>query len=349
MKLKDMVFSFGEWVRGDGPEAEVVISSRVRLARNLEGYTFPAWAEASTLKATSEKILKAVEDSRWLRNSRKIDVDTLASLERQFLLERHLISMEFAREGQGRWLVVGEGEVISLLVNEEDHLRVQCILSGLQLTEAYHLADKIDTELGKNLDYAFSSRFGYLTSCPTNTGTGMRASCMLHLPGLVLTNRIKDVLKNISKLGFVARGLYGEGTESKGDLFQISNQLTLGWGEEELAYRVENVTRQVVQQEKETRETLLKKDAYFIRDKVGRAYGILLNAHLVSSEEAMNLLSYLRMGRGLNLLPPLSLRDLNELLFLISPAHLQIKEGRKLSPSERDRIRAEIIKEKLRR
>ena len=347
MILQEMANSTSQWLRGDGPEAEIVFSCRVRLARNLEGFTFPPWAVNSVLKSVSDKILNAVNKSDYLKDTRLINMSELSSTERRFLLERHLISPEFSAGEPHRFLVTDKGEMVSLMVNEEDHLRVQSILSGLQLTDAWRLTDKVDDELEQNLDYAFLPQWGYLTSCPTNTGTGMRASCMLHLPALVATHKIDELLKNISKLGLVARGLYGEGTKSQGDFFQISNQVTLGLREEEIVDNVERVTRQVVGQEKKAREILLEQNGTQLKDQMGRAYGTLVNSYLVSSEEAVDLLSKLRLGVSLHLFPELNVRVLNELFFMITPAQLQVKEGKKMAPLDRDELRATIIKEWL--
>lgn len=347
MILQEMANSISQWLRGDGPEAEIVFSCRVRLARNLEGFTFPPWAHDSVLRDVSDKVLNAVNKSDYLKNSRLINMSELSSTERRFLLERYLISPEFSAGGSHRFLVSDKGEMISLMINEEDHLRLQSILSGLQLMEAWRLSDKVDDELERNLDYAFSPQWGYLTSCPTNTGTGMRASCMLHLPALVATHKIDELLKNISKLGLVARGLYGEGTKSQGDFFQISNQVTLGLREEEIVDNVERVTRQVVGQEKGAREILLKQNGTLLKDQIGRAYGILVNAYLMSSQEAIDLLSKLRMGVNLHLFPQLNIQVLNELFFGITPAQLQVKEGKEVAPSVRDELRAKIIRERL--
>jgi len=347
MILQEMANSASQWLRGDGPEGEIVFSCRVRLARNLEGFTFPPRAHDSVLRDVSDKVLNAVKKSDYLKNNRLINMSELSGTERRFLLERHLISLEFSAGGSHRFLVTEKGEMISLMINEEDHLRLQSILSGLQLMDAWRLSDKVDDELEQNLDYAFLPQWGYLTSCPTNTGTGMRASCMLHLPALVATHRIDELLKNISKLGLAARGLYGEGTKSQGDFFQISNQVTLGLGEEEIVDSVERVTRQVVGQEKRAREILLKRNGTQLKDQMGRAYGTLVNAYLMSSEEAISLLSKLRLGVSLHLFPHLSIQALNELFFMITPAQLQVKEGKEMSPLDRAGLRAKIIRERL--
>ena len=347
MRFQAMANVTSRWLKGDGPEAGIVFSCRVRLARNLEGFPFPLWAEESKLKDVSGKILDAIKKSRYLKNTHIINMGELSSTEGRFLLERHLISVEFTRGGKHRFLATEEGEMLSLVINEEDHLRLQTIFSGLQLTEAWRLIDRVDDELEERLDYAFLPRYGYLTACPTNTGTGMRASCMLHLPALVAVRKINDILKSISQLGLVARGLYGEGTEAQGDFFQVSNQLTLGLKEEEIIDHVDRVTHQVVEQEKRAREALLKRNGIPIRNEVGRAYGILTGAHLMSSQEALDLLSKLRLGIGLKLLPGLTIRSLNELFFLVTPAQLQIREGRELTPLSRDQLRAKLIREKL--
>ncbi len=347
MILQEMANSTSQWLRGDGPEAEIVFSCRVRLARNLEGFTFPPPAHDSVLGDVSDKILNAVNKSDYLKNSRLINMSELSSTERRFLLERHLISLEFSAGGLHRFLITDKGEMISLMINEEDHLRLQSILSGLQLMDAWRLSDKVDDELERNLDYAFLPQWGYLTSCPTNTGTGMRASCMLHLPALVAAHKIDELLKSISKLGLVARGLYGEGTKSQGGFFQISNQVTLGLREEEIVDNVERVTRQVVGQEKKAREFLLKRNGTQLKDEVGRAYGILLKAYLMSSQEAINLLSKLRLGVSLHLLPQLTIQVLNELFFMITPAQLQVREGKEMTSSDRDKLRAKLIAERL--
>jgi len=335
------------WLRGDGPEAMIVFSSRVRLARNLKEFVFPPWAQSYILKSVVEKVLKAVKRAIYFKDVYYIEIGELSSLERDFLLERHLISQEFSKGGKERFLVVEKKEILSLMVNEEDHLRIQTIFSGLQLREAWDLINKVDDALGENIDYAFSPQWGYLTACPTNTGTGMRASCMLHLPALVISGKINELLKEISRLGLVARGLYGEGTEAQGDFFQVSNQVTLGLSEPQIIDNVGRVVREVVNQERRIREVLLKRNKVQIEDEVGRAYGILTHAHLIDTKTAMNLLSRLRLGVGLNLLPKIKTAVLNELLFLIAPAHIQVKEGKTLAPLFRDELRAKLIKEKL--
>jgi len=347
MILGEMAGSSSYWLRGDGPEATIVFSSRVRLARNLKEFVFPPWAQSSILKSVAEKVLKAVKKTIYFKDVYYIEIGGLSPLERDFLLERHLISQEFSKGGEERFLVVEKKEILSLMVNEEDHLRIQTIFSGLQLREAWDLINKVDDALEENIDYAFSPQWGYLTACSTNTGTGMRASCMLHLPALVISGKINELLKEISKLGLVARGLYGEGTEAQGDFFQVSNQVTLGPSEPQIIDNVGRIVREVVNQERRIREVLLKRNKVQIEDEVGRAYGILTHAHLMDTKTAMNLLSRMRLGVDLNLLPKVETSVLNELLFLITSAHIQIKEGKTLAPLFRDELRAKLIKERL--
>ena len=347
--LQEIANSTSGWLMGNGPEADVVFSCRIRLARNLKGFVFPPYAQPFVLKQTAEKILNSVRKSNYFRNARVINISELSPVEREFFLEKHLISLEFIKSENYRLLAMEKREIISLMINEEDHFRLQSIFSGLQLQEAWQLINAVDDELERNLDYAFSPKWGYLTACPTNTGTGMRASCMLHLPGLVATQRINGVLKGISQLGLVARGLYGEGTTPQGDFFQISNQVTLGIKEEEIVDNVGKISRQAVEEEKKAREILFRKNKTELKDNIGRAYGLLANAYLISFEEAMDLLSKVRLGFSLNLLPKVkNIRVLNELLFLIAPAQIQIKEGKELSSFSRNELRAKIIREKLR-
>lgn len=347
MILQKMADLPSSWVRADGPEAEIVFSCRVRLARNLGDFIFPSWADDSIKKEVSEKVLEAVHRNNYFKGGNIIEMSKLSPIERRFLVERHLISVEFGEEISHRFLVVGKEGIISLMINEEDHIRLQIVLSGLQLLEAWRLSDRVDDGLEENLDYAFLPQWGYLTACPTNTGTGMRASCMIHLPALIAGGKINDLLRSISKLGLVVRGLYGEGTGAEGAFFQISNQVTLGLKEEEIIDNVARVTCQVVEQERKARELLLEKNRVQLEDEVGRAYGTLVNARLMSSKEAIALLSKLRLGASLHLWPQLDLSVLNELFFSVAPAQIQVREGKELSSLSRDKLRARMIREKL--
>ncbi len=349
MKLDDLVHQTSEWLKGQGPNSEIVISSRVRLARNIDGIPFSHRASAEKQGEVISRARPAIESKPFLRNSSFFDLSELSPLDCQFLRERRLISHELAESKGVRAVVVGDRELISIMINEEDHLRLQAIGSGLQLMDTWHLIDRIESELDAKLKFAFSREWGYLTACPTNAGTGMRASVMLHLPSLALTRQIGKILQAITKLGLVARGLYGEGTEPLGNYFQISNQVTLGLTEEEIIDNIERVIKQIIGHEENARKILLDKEGKkeFLEDKVFRAYGILKNVRIIDSAETINLLSALRLGVDLGLTKDINRQVLNELLIITQPAHLQKREGKALSPAERDVKRAELIREKL--
>jgi protein arginine kinase len=258
-----------------------------------------------------------------------------------------LISREHAAKNVGSGLAINDRETISVMVNEEDHLRMQAIKSGLQLKNVFKLIDKVDTELEEQLDFAFSPRLGYLTACPTNVGTGMRASAMVHLPAMVLSDQINQVVQAVNKLGLAVRGLYGEGTEALGNVFQVSNQTTLGERESEVIDRLNKVILQIVEHEENARSTLLEKKPRVVYDQVGRAYGILTNAHTVSSKEALNLLSLLRMGVDVEMFPAATRGTVDELFIHSQPAHVQKTAERKLTAEERDVFRADVIRQRL--
>lgn len=348
MKLNDLVRETSEWLKGQGPNFEIVVSSRVRLARNVDGIPFSHWASKEKQEEVVSRARAAIESCDFLKNSSFFGLNELGPLDRQFLSERRLISHELAESKGVRAVVVGDKELVSIMINEEDHLRLQAMESGLQLMDAWRLIDRIEGRLDAKLKFAFSPEWGYLTACPTNAGTGMRASVMLHLPSLALTKQISKVLQAIAKLGLVTRGLYGEGTEPLGNYFQVSNQITLGQAEEEIIDNMERVIKQIIGHEENARKILLGKGRReFLEDKVFRAYGILKNVHIIDSAETIQLLSALRLGVDLGLIKDVHHRTLNELLIIAQPAHLQKQEGRTLSPAQRDVKRAELIREKL--
>ena len=330
-----------KWMEGTGPEAEIVISSRISLARNIRKMPFPPLASDEQ----REKILQTAKDV--LRNSRLeesgfgiMDISVLSPVFRQVLVEKHLISPLLSRENRFSALMLRKDEIISIMVNEEDHFRIQCLLPGLQLEKAWQEASRYDDILESHLDYAFDEEKGYLTACPTNVGTGLRASVMLHLPALAITQQINRILSAVSQVGLAVRGLYGEGTEMTGNLFQISNQITLGQSEEEILQNLYGVTSQLINQEKSAREHLLNEGREKLGDRAGRAYGILKNAWMLSSREAMQFLSDVRLGVDLGLLKGVPLKILNELLVLIRPGCLQYLKDKNLGPYERDLERA---------
>lgn len=337
-----------EWTNGQGPLSDIVISSRIRLARNVEGIPFPPKAEQTELKNIFELSRQVIEEDSLFKDSNLLLLDELTPMESQFLVEKHLISIYHAREKRlYRGCVFNQKETLSIMINEEDHFRIQYLLSGLQLNNIWKLINEIDNEIEKKVTYAFSEKEGYLTSCPTNVGTGMRASIMLHLPALAMVNGINDILKAISKIGYVVRGFYGEGTEVMGNLFQVSNQITLGLSEEEIIDNLEKVNQQIINKEKKVRRDLLSNSKNQLEDQAWRAYGILCGARIISSVEAMELLSKLRFGVELGIIPHPDLGTLNKLMLLIQPAYLQMLAGKDLGPFNRDLQRAMLIRNKI--
>tara|TARA_R110000850_G_scaffold202967_9_gene329084 strand:+ start:1432 stop:2343 length:912 start_codon:yes stop_codon:yes gene_type:complete len=284
-----------------------------------------------------------------MKDSFSEEMTKLSAIEKQVLVERHLISREHAAKGTGCGTVMNRNQTISVMVNEEDHLRMQAIRPGLQLLSAYRSLDQIDSVLENDLPYAFDHQYGYLTACPTNLGTGMRASAMLHLPGLVLSEQINQTIQGANKIGLAVRGLYGEGTEALANLFQISNQNTLGTNEQEIIEHLDRVITQLIENEKNARMKILEDRPTMMQDQVGRAYAVLKYAHIITSKEALNHLSMIRLGCDLGFVPEEERETINVLLTEIQPAHLQISAKRKLTPEERDILRADIIRTSLNR
>ncbi len=318
------------------------------MARNVEGIPFSPRAEQAELKKIFELSRQIVEKDSLFKDSNLLLLDELTPLESQFLVEKHLISIYHAQEKRPyRGCVFNKKETFSVMVNEEDHFRIQYLLSGLQLKNIWKLINEIDDEIEKKVTYAFSEKEGYLTSCPTNVGTGMRASIMLHLPALVMVNSINDILKAISKIGYVVRGFYGEGTEVMGNLFQVSNQITLGLSEEEIIDNLEKVNQHIINKEQKVRKELLSNSKSQLENQTWRAYGILSSARIISSAEAMELLSKLRFGVGLGMIPHPNLGTLNKLMLLIQPAYLQMLTGEDLDHLSRDLQRAVLIRNEI--
>ena len=351
MPIKDTISSaHSNWMEGIGPDNDIVISSRIRLARNIGGYPFPHFMQEGDADKVFQSVKLAVSDSGLIKDVGALeftDLTELTKTERQILVEKHLISPQHIEKPLHRAVVIAPDESVSIMVNEEDHLRIQCLLPGLQLEEAWALAEKLDDLLEKNLDYSFCEKRGYLTSCPTNVGTGLRASVMLHLPCLVMAKQLSKIVNAISQLGLAVRGYYGEGTEAYGSLFQVSNQVTMGQTEEEIVKNLLTVTKQIVSQERATREIVLKDNRALMEDKVYRAYGIMRYARITTSQEALNNISDVRLGVELEILQGLTFGIINELMILTRPAFLVKKAGRSLNPEERDTYRAQIIREKL--
>lgn len=345
--FEDLAKRSASWLSGQGKSPEIVLSSRVRLARNIATFPFPPVADTDTREKVLSYVESAIDKTGHLKEGSFCTSGELTDLDMSFLMERHLISPEFLKGQSSRGLFVGKNESVSIMVNEEDHLRIQAIRSGLDIKSSWQMANKTDDQLTHSLEFDYDPSFGYLTSCPTNVGTGMRASVLVHLPGLVLTREIQKVVGRISKVGLTVRGFYGEGTDVLGNLFQISNQTTLGRSEEDIIGDLERVTQQIIEYEQNSRTTLYKDAKEQIEDKIWRSLGLLTHARVLTSSEVMNLLSALRLGIGMKTLARPSLGLINELLLLSQPAHLQKFYGREMNSNERDSVRAELIRSKL--
>jgi len=347
MNLHEFLVSPAETAQRHGPHDRIVMSSRVRLARNVRDAAFPGWAKKPERVKILEMIRPAVESLPEMKGAFSEAMDNLGALDKQILVERHLISREHAAKSSGSGLVLNREESFCVMINEEDHLRMQALRPGLQLRQAWGAIDHLDSDLEKKLDYAFDGELGYLTACPTNLGTGIRVSAMLHLPGLVLGEQINPIIQSVNKLGLAVRGLYGEGTEALGNVFQVSNQMTLGETETSIVERLEKVLAQIIEHEENARQTLLEKKPKVVFNHIGRAYGILANAHSISSKETMNLLSLMRLGVDMGLFPGAERSLVDELFILTQPAHLQKQFSDKLSAEERDLLRADMVRDRL--
>jgi protein arginine kinase len=347
MELNDLIHNTAQWLKGTGEASNIVMSSRIRLARNLDKRPFPNKAHKKELYSIFSEVEAALKTLPLFKNSRIFLMNELDNVDKQFLIERHLMSHEHATNGDGKALSVSPEEMLSIMINEEDHLRIQLMQSGLNLDDSWNLINQIDDNLSEKLAFAYNVHWGYLTACPTNTGTAMRGSVMLHLPALVMTKQINKVLAAISKLNFASRGFYGEGTQASGNFYQISNQVSLGQSERDVIQNINGLIRQIIEQEEQARQALLIQNRPMLEDKIFRSYGVLRHAHIISSQETVELLSMVRLGIDLKILKDMDLETINELFITIQPAHLQKIEGKKLSASERDTQRAHLIRQKL--
>jgi len=372
MKLTDISSDINEWFDGSGPMADIVISSRIRLARNLAGYKFLSRCSAAERTAILEKLRDALMPLKLGDKISYISVDKASDLDRHFLVERHLISRHHAFGKGPRGAVIAQREFFTAMINEEDHLRIQVLKGGLQISQCAEQINHIDDMIEQKVDYAFSPRYGYLTACPTNLGTGIRVSVMLHLPALKMTGQIEKFFNATKDMSLAVRGLFGEGTEAAGDFYQISNQVTLGISEQDIVSQFEDaVIPEIVEYENAARNQLLSKEVDVLDDKISRAMALLKNAHLISSQEALFLLSHLRLGinmrenmgastpaiEGLRTLSgargdaykpgDLSITTINRLFMLTLPAHLQLNYGKPLDATHRDALRAKIIRAAL--
>lgn len=348
MTVDDLTNRPGAWLAsGDGPG--IIVSSRIRLARNLQGVAFPGWAGEDECARIQADLLGVLRRSAALAPCVIADMAELAAVDRDLLRERHLISNELAQKSKGSSLAVREDERLSVMINEEDHLRLQAMCPGFHLDTLWREIDALDSEIENDVRYAFSPTLGYLTACPTNVGTGLRASAMVHLPGLRLLNEVDPIIKGLNKIGLTVRGLLGEGTEASGSMFQISNQTTLGESEAVIIERLEQIVNEIASHERNARVRLMEQRPQHVRDSVGRAYGVLCHAGLLSSREMLDLLSGLRLGCELGMIKGIGVGDINRLMLYTQPGHLQKLEGRAVHPDERDEARARLVRETVSR
>jgi protein arginine kinase len=348
MDIHDLTTQPGEWLSSAGPQHEIVISSRVRLARNLASYPFVSKATRLQKSELHRTVRDRLLDLAAGRTLFYIDMDKTDEIDRQLLVERHLISKQHAAGEGARGVAIANDEAVSVMVNEEDHLRLQVLRSGLQLQPAWDEADKLDDQLQEHLEYAFSNKLGYLTACPTNLGTGLRVSVMLHLPALKITGNIEQVFRGAKDMHLAVRGLYGEGTDAIGDFYQISNQTTLGRSESEILLEFnDQIIPRIIMAERSARQVLESERPLALDDKIGRALGILKHSRLLTSEETLALLSHLRLGVVMKRVTGIDLPVLNGLFLQTQPAHLQRALGKSLDGDARKAARAELIRQRL--
>jgi protein arginine kinase len=348
VKLDELAQQSGEWLSGKGPESDIVISSRIRLARNIAGFPFIRKCSPKDRANITTEVHDALAGLPISNDVEYVDVAKLGELDRQFLMERQLISHELSEAQGARAVILDPKERFSIMINEEDHLRFQVMQSGLDLESAWNRMDELDNVLEEKLTYSFTSKLGYLTACPTNVGTGLRVSVMLHLPALVATKQIDKVFRALNKINVAVRGLFGEGSQFMGDFYQISNQTTLGRSEVSLMERVKEVVPRIIDYERRAREFLVEQSKEDLSDNVSRALGILCTAKKISSEETMHYLSKVRMGVNLGLLNDIKIPILNKLFIQTQPAHLQKLRGHKLSVADRNIERAIYLQQHLR-
>jgi len=338
-----------KWIDGEGPQSDIIISSRIRLARNLEEFPFPVALTAEKSKEAIKKISDSIlQGNTILKNDFELTLmSEISNSDKQVLIEKHLISPALIEKPNKSAVMINADQSVSIMINEEDHIRIQCLFPGFQLNEAWDLANKIDDIIEENVKYAFDENIGYLTSCPTNVGTGIRASVMIHLPALTMTGYMNRILQAVTQIGFTVRGLYGEGSESEGNIFQISNQVTLGRSEDEIIQTLIELTKQITNKENDARATLMANNKMKLEDKICRSYGILSNAKIMSSKEALKLISDVRLGIDLGIIKDIDAKTINILMVDIQAGILQKIRGKNLNTNERDIERAKLIRERL--
>jgi len=345
--IKNLIGQEAGWLRDQENEPGIVLSSRVRIARNLAEHLFPNRAELQERNVVRDEIRKAASAVNYFGDAAFFDMEVLTQLDKTALLERRLISSDLMDQKNGAGVLVGKNQSLDLMINEEDHIRMQSLLPGLDLIEAFRIVDQVDDQLQQKVEMAYSQEWGFLTCCPSNLGTGLRASLLIHLPALIRAKRVEPTIKDLESRGMLIRGFYGEGTEAVGDLFQISNRATLGRSELEIIESVEKIGRSLMEQELETRQYILKHAKKLTEDNVWRAYGVLSNARVLSTSEFLQLSSSLRLGFSLGIINSPTIKTLNRLLVLTQPAHLQIQLDTEMSPQERDWERAKMVRENI--
>ncbi|MBD3108663.1 protein arginine kinase [Bacillus sp. AGMB 02131] len=348
MSLRKFIdHTLSSWMNEEGPESDIVLSSRVRLARNLQNHTFSTLLKDEEANAIIEQLEKQLQSLQEQHDLSMLKMAEMQLLEKRMLVEKHLISPHLAERSSYGACLLSSDEKVSIMFNEEDHIRIQCLMSGLQLTKALEKANELDDAIEEQVDYAFDEKRGYLTCCPTNVGTGLRASVMMHLPGLIITQQMNRIIPAINQLGLVVRGIYGEGSEALGNIFQISNQTTLGKSETDIVHDLTIVVQQIIAQERLAREALVSTMNIQLEDRVYRSLGVLAHSRIIETKEAAKCLSDVRLGIDLGYIKNISKTILNELMILMQPGFLQQYAGAELHPQERDYRRATFIRERL--
>ena len=344
MKINELIDSHSELTDTAASKSAVVLMTRIRLARNLAKHPFPGWAKDGPKREIRDQCMQAVASLAQMKRGLAIPVESLDELQKQILVERHLISRELCHAKSGSGIVISKDQSCVVMVNEEDHLRIQVMRSGFQFKKVWNTINTLDSDLEEHIDYAFSPKLGYLSACPTNLGTGIRASAMMHLPALVISGQMEKVVRAVNQLGMAVRGLFGEGSDASGSIFQISNQTTLGESEEEIIKHLHGVLTTIVDQELNAREKLLETDPKKLYDKIGRAFGILQNGYLLNSGEAMNLLSLIRLGIDLGVYADAQRAVVDRLFIECQPGHVQHAAKGAFDPGQRDVLRAERLR-----
>jgi protein arginine kinase len=348
MTLFEFIKGSDQWLRADAPLHHSIVSSRARLARNLPLIPFAPRAGNAQLREVLDRVAGAIEGNPFFRDFQRVTISEIHSLHRLYLKESHLVSTEFEQGGEFRAIFISPDYRVSIMINEEDHVRIQCLAPGFQLRRALSLCEEVEAQLDAALGFARSERLGVLTACPTNAGTGLRLSVMMHLPGLVIIDKIDEITRNINQYGLTVRGIYGEHSDHIGDFFQVSNEVTLGKEHLELCATLESVAGQVVERELKARDALFEQKPLVVQDLISRALAVLQHAWILDSNEALTHLSKIRLGIDRGFLRPLNHPELSRLMIEVQPAHLQCMEGGKLPPEQRDNLRARLLHERLR-